>query len=110
MAAPAVRPTAVTSEKIDRDVGSVLWSLIPVSPVTPLTVMEVVLPAGGTTVTAVTVTPVLDGTVTELNPLESVWTVTEAGEAVFSAAVTVCVPAGGPEEYTMEMVRLAVGM
>ena len=58
----------VTEESIAMVVGSVLWIRMPVSPVTPLRVIEVALPAGGTTVTATTVTPVEDGTVMVLKP------------------------------------------
>jgi hypothetical protein len=71
MASPAVSPIAVTPEAREMVAGSVRCKAIPVSPVIPFNVIEVVFPVGGTMVTALGVTPVEAGTEIELNPLVS---------------------------------------
>lgn len=93
--APAVKPIAVTEESIAMVVGSVLWIRIPVSPVIPLTIIEVVLPVGGTMVQAVTVVPPV-GTVMVLKPEDRVFISTDPGDAALEAAVRVSVPETSP--------------
>jgi hypothetical protein len=87
-------------------VGSVRWRAIPVSPVTPFRVKELVLPGGGSIVTAVgTVPPV--GTVIVLAPLERVLISTWPGLLAFDAAGRASVPTTSPE-YVIVITRVAV--
>lgn len=86
MAPPVVRTKVVTDESRPMDVGSVLWILMPVSPLTPLNVIETELAAGGTIVTAVGTNPVIAGTVMVFAPELRDLTSKVPGEAAFAAA------------------------
>ncbi len=95
-----MRTKVVTEECSENVVGSVLWSLTPVSPVTPLKVSEVVFPEGIWIVTPVgTVPPV--GTVIVLAPEARVLTSSEPAEEEFVAAATVRVSLTSPENVIM---------
>jgi len=88
---PALRQKVVTEESIPIEVGSVLWMRTPVSPVTPLRVMDCVLSVGGTIVAQVGTEPDV-GTVIVLAPTDSVWRVIDPALDVFEAATTFSVP------------------
>lgn len=105
-AAPVTNRNVVTDESNESVVGSVLWILTPVSPVTPLTFMDAVFPAGGTMVHATTVLPPV-GRVIVLSPLARVLISIEPGEAVLLAAEMVSVPTVSPV-YTIVVVLVAV--
>ena len=80
--APAVSPNVSVAALSVMTVGLVLWSRSPVSPVTPLNVMDVVFAAGGSRTAPVA--PV--GGVIVLNPDASVMVRNSPGAAVFAAA------------------------
>lgn len=79
---------------------SVLWSLTPVSPVTPLNVIEITLPDGGWMVTAVGVDPPV-GTVIVFAPEARVTICIDPGLAAFVTAELTCVPAASPVNTTL---------
>jgi hypothetical protein len=76
-------------------VGSVLWILMPVSPVTPFRVIDVVLPVGGIIVQETQVAPPV-GTVMVFRPEARVLISSWAGEAALAAALIVSVPVTSP--------------
>jgi hypothetical protein len=93
MIPPVVRTNVVTEECNAIVVGSVLWSLIPVSPDTPLSVIEIILPAGGTMTTEVGMTKVVTiGTVIVLSP-EARMRVSTVPAATALAAASILYPA-----------------
>lgn len=90
---PAVIQNDVVAAFREIDVGSVSCRRTPVSPVTPLRIMDCAFPEGGTIVTAVV--DVL-GTVIVFAPDDRVWIVIDPGLVVFEAAAIVSVPVTSP--------------
>ena len=84
----------VTVELNESVNGSVLCTLVPVSPATPFSVIAVVLPDGGVTVMALTVTFV--GSVIVLSPLAKVMSLISPGLSVLEAAEIYWVPRTSP--------------
>ena len=82
ISAPTVRPNVADAAFSVINDGFVLWSRYPVSPVTPLNVMDVVFAEGG--IKTAPVAPV--GGVIVLNPLASVIVRNSPGADVFAAA------------------------
>lgn len=96
IAPPATRRNEDTELSRAMTVWSVSWIWMPVSPVAPLIVMEVLFPEGGTMVTAVGVDPP-DGTVMVLSPDDRVLISTDPGLELLEAALRTSVPTTSEE-------------